>query len=178
HNVLPDAVFDSSLHLGVSHSLTEFERQIEVTSRYLNITTDFECTDPHNCVVTFDDGYRNNLDAAKVLERHGIRGVFFVPIAPLENGETLVIDRVQMWFSYVPSGTYRLPSGEITITEENRHDAYSGMYDWLLANTANWNNVPTMLDACFSYSHLDISEEMRSLRFSPMNLGDIGTLQA
>ena len=42
---------------------------------------------PANCVViTFDDGYADNLDAARTLHRHGICGTFFITAGCMADG--------------------------------------------------------------------------------------------
>src|SRR5437868_2127303 len=41
---------------------------------------------PHAVLITFDDGYRDNLDnAIPILQKHGYRGVLFVPIGYLDS---------------------------------------------------------------------------------------------
>src|SRR5690348_11387751 len=63
HNVLPDELFDSSLHLGVSHRWSEFIRHIDIIRKRLRITTNVAESRPRHCVITFDDGYANNIAA-------------------------------------------------------------------------------------------------------------------
>jgi peptidoglycan/xylan/chitin deacetylase (PgdA/CDA1 family) len=43
---------------------------------------------PRNCVViTFDDGYADNLNAAKTLHKHGISGTFFITAGCMAGGD-------------------------------------------------------------------------------------------
>src|SRR5262245_50086968 len=67
HNVLPDEIFDDALHLGVSHRMSEFKAQVDLIRSRLKVTTDFMGS-PGTCVITFDDGYKNNIAAAEYLE--------------------------------------------------------------------------------------------------------------
>jgi peptidoglycan/xylan/chitin deacetylase (PgdA/CDA1 family) len=47
---------------------------------------------------TFDDGYRDNLEAAApILKQHGLTGSFFVPTGPSLHGERFWADRLGAW---------------------------------------------------------------------------------
>src|ERR1043166_647164 len=100
HNVLPDTLFDDTVHLGVSHRASTFDAQLALVVRRLGTTRD-------RCVVTFDDGYQNQLEIAEpVLARHGLRGIFFIAFQSMTSGRALAIDQAMMWVSYVPAGEY------------------------------------------------------------------------
>jgi peptidoglycan/xylan/chitin deacetylase (PgdA/CDA1 family) len=170
HNIIPDELFDNALHLGVSHRLSEFEKQLDVVSERFNITTNLFSAGMRSCVITFDDGYQNNLLAAARLERKGVRGMFFVPVEPVLSGNTLAIDRVMQWFSYAPPGVYRLDSETIEIVEAERREAFSRFYSWMRRKIELWDRVPDLLDACFPFSNLPkLDERYEALRFRPMN---------
>jgi peptidoglycan/xylan/chitin deacetylase (PgdA/CDA1 family) len=178
HNIIPDDLFDDALHLGVSHRLSEFQQQLDLLTARFKLTTDLLSTDPASCVVTFDDGYRNNLTAAECLEKKGARGIFFVPVEPLISGRTLVIDEVLRWFSYVPEGEYIVGPAVVEIREGQRAEAYSNFYDWILRNVGEWEKLPVLLDAAYSFAKLNkLSERYEDLRFHPMNESELARLR-
>src|SRR5439155_18588951 len=107
HNVIPDEEFDGILHLGQSHRASVFERHLSIIKSRKALGG--EVPGVGGCVITFDDGYRNNHAVARgILGRYGIKACFFVPLQPLREGSTLIIDQVALWFSYVPTGEYEV----------------------------------------------------------------------
>lgn len=178
HNVIPDELFDDALHLGVSHRLSEFEKQLAVIRAWFNVTTDLFATDERSCVITFDDGYQNNTLAAACLERAGIRGMFFIPVEPVLSGITLAIDRSVQWFSYVPPGVYRIESELVEIVEGARGEAFSRFYSWMRRNIDLWDEMPNLLDACYPFARLPkLHARYEELRFQPMNRSTLIELQ-
>jgi peptidoglycan/xylan/chitin deacetylase (PgdA/CDA1 family) len=107
HNVLPDALFRSSLHEGVSHSESVFRRQIaHLTSRF-RFGTDLK--NPRELTLTFDDGYRNQHAVVHpILMQFGIAAYFFCCLDLLSGEEPLLIDLFLLWLSYVEYGEYRI----------------------------------------------------------------------
>ena len=70
HNIIPNHLFDDSCHLGVSHTESVFKEQIKLI---------YQRFDRNQCLITFDDGYKNQLEvAAKILSDHHLQGIFFV----------------------------------------------------------------------------------------------------
>lgn len=64
-------------------------------------------------IVTFDDGYRNNLDvAAPILQAEGIPAVFFVSTGYVGTRRTLWPDEVTMRVLNWPAGEITLPFAE------------------------------------------------------------------
>jgi peptidoglycan/xylan/chitin deacetylase (PgdA/CDA1 family) len=58
--------------------------------------------------VTFDDGYADNHElAAPILERHGLRGTFFVTTDFVASGTHLWFDRAALLLRSVPAGSSR-----------------------------------------------------------------------
>ncbi len=107
HNVLSDELFDPDLvHLGVSCSLSTFIVQIAALRKRFAVTT--EIGKPGSCMITFDDGYRNNLMAAEELARRGMSGVFYVPACYFSGERILWVDRLLLWVSYASAGTYTI----------------------------------------------------------------------
>ena len=176
HNVLPDELCDGSLHLGVSHSLSDFRQQIALISAHYQIGTDFHAAG--HCVISFDDGYRNNTLAAGHLTSLGLKAIFFVPARPLRDGTIIVIDQVLMWFSYVPPGTYTLHGRDYTITDALRRSAYRRFYEFMLENIGIWDDIRAMLDAAYPLANLPVSPELARLRFTPMSRDELAALKA
>ena len=122
HNVLTDDVFLSNVANGVSNSLSQFKTIIDEISKHFNFSLDLD--DPKTVTITFDDGYRNQVEvAAPYLISRGIPAYLFVSgslLKPIENqlymtkvgeGKTLVIDLLLHWVAYAPDGTYSVRFG-------------------------------------------------------------------
>jgi hypothetical protein len=184
HNVIPDELFDDALHLGVSHRLSEFKAQLAVIASRFDLGTAIPPKKRGQCAITFDDGYCNNLLAARHLESIGARGVFFIPVEPVLTGGTLVIDQVLRWFSYAPSADYTFgPKGDqlgltpIEIRDGRRAQAYSAFYSWMLENADQWKLVPELLNEAFPFSNLPrLDERYEDLRFRPMTADELAGL--
>jgi len=178
HNVLPDDVYDNSVHLGMSHPSSIFETQILHINRRWPITTDPD--QPGTCRITFDDGYRNQkVVAARILENHGLRGVFFVPFEPLESGKTLIVDRILQWISYVIPGLYRFGGLTVDISENSRRlPAFRMIYQHLLANPEHWQSIVDELNQASPFAALEIDPTMDSLRFTPLTIRDLDEMRA
>src|SRR5436190_64284 len=82
---------------------------------------------PHAVLITFDDGYYDNLEnAARVLEKYGYPGVLFVPLVylgyrlPLPHEEHLaaqgILNRTIDWEELVLAGACDLISVKDTVT--------------------------------------------------------------
>jgi hypothetical protein len=178
HNIIPDELFDGSIHLGAGHRASEFQRQIAHIASRFEIITDFSASGAGKCIVTFDDGYANNIGAAEYLTELGARGVFFVPVEPILTGRTLVIDQVLLWFSYVPQGNYVLAGESVSIADDRRAEAYSQFYQWMLTHVELWNTVPDSLDASYPFSKLPAPKMLYEIRFRPMNADELKRLTA
>lgn len=176
HNVLTDSLFDHSLHLGVSLPEHVFQAQIKhLAARYRITTTP---NTPGTCRITFDDGYLNQIQlASSILERHNVRGVFFITFGMVGTGEMLIIDRLLIWISYVPAGTYKIFNNTIEITCDNRLKVFRKLYDVLLSDSEKWSQVPRELEKAFAFHQLPIKDEMRTLRTLPLSPSDIQQLR-
>lgn len=178
HNVIPDHLYDDALHLGVSHRLSEFQAQLDLLVARFAVTTDILAAKPGACVVTFDDGYCNNILAAECLEQRGVRGVFLVPAEPVVSGRTLVIDEVLRWFSYVPPGEYKIADFVANIQDGTRQESYAAFYRWCLRNIALWHMLPNLVDAAYPFNRLrTLSENYERLRFHPMRHAELARLR-
>lgn len=168
HNIIPDHLFDNSTHLGMSHIESIFENQIRLIKQKVNY---------EHVMITFDDGYKNQYQiASKILEKHGLRGTFFVTFQLIENQTPLTIDTVMQWISYVPAGSYKVIGTQFNITTENRHQIASIIYEKLLSNYTLWDDIEKELDQAFSFNQLKMNSELKRLRFDAMQKSDLLSL--
>jgi peptidoglycan/xylan/chitin deacetylase (PgdA/CDA1 family) len=69
---------------------------------------------PRNTVaITFDDGYADNLAAARTLHRHGVSATFFITSGCLAGGEPF-------WPSEIRALVRRIPGPELTLSLDGR----------------------------------------------------------
>ena len=169
HNVLPDEVFDNTLHLGVSHDSNTFDKQISYIVSQLDITTDLG--KENSCVITFDDGYRNNfIEAHSILKEYNAKAYFFIPVNMiLNNEETLWIDQILMWISYVPDGLYPLTDLGIVINindVKSRQQMFSKVWTLLLKNYDKKDILLNEMQNSYAFEMLDIHPDIKKLRFN------------
>jgi len=179
HNVLPDELFDQNLlHLGVSCSLGTFIVQIESLRNRFEVTT--EIGKPGTCMITFDDGYRNNLLAAEELEKRHLSGLFFIP-ACYFSGETILwMDRLLMWVSYAPAGAYTILGRSIQIdTARSRYTLWDQLYDELLNDYNHKQRLINELDQLIPFDALcaAVDEPMYAQRFVGLNEADLALMK-
>ena len=174
HNILPDALFDNTLHLGVSHSASVFARQIEI----INARWPISNNQPDQCLITFDDGYRNHQEiAAGILEQYNRRGVFFVTLCLSKNGSALWPDQILMWLSYVPNGTYQLLGRSFKIVDfASRERCWSTIWDSIWSDYSLRSNTLRDMNAAYHFEDLTVDEDMKRLRFVGMAADDIQDL--
>jgi peptidoglycan/xylan/chitin deacetylase (PgdA/CDA1 family) len=96
HGVCDDALINQPWVPDFFVSRSAFEQQMAYLSTHANVLSMFEAVlrlrnrslPPNAVVLTFDDGYANNLHAAlPVLERYGMPATIFVSTAYTESGE-------------------------------------------------------------------------------------------
>ena len=169
HNIIPDHLFDDSVHLGVSHSVSVFESHLSlVKRRFLNNKI------KSKVCLTFDDGYKNQYAlASKILEKYGLQGVFFISFKPIIDRLPLIIDKIMMWVSYVPFGDYTIFNHLFLIHKENRHQIASQLYQKLLDNYSLWDTIEAELNKAYSFDRLTINTELKKLRFDPLDSSDL-----
>ena len=84
HRVLPDAADASAIESGMYVRASTFERHLDVLQSRWELATLSSVVgsppdDRPRVVLTFDDGWRDNLEAAwPILQRHGARGTIFL----------------------------------------------------------------------------------------------------
>ena len=170
HNIIPDALYDDSLHFLVSYKESLFRKHIKYIKKKFKITTKIGI--PGTCVITFDDGYRNNfLNAHKILKEENVKAIFFVP----QSRELLWIDKLLMWLSYVPSGWYDIFYREIIIFEEDENTRWNALEKIWFSLFENYNTKKLLreLDNNYKFKDLEVPKELFKLRFTPLNNNEI-----
>ncbi len=163
HNIIPDYLFDNTVHLGMSHSQSVFEKQIEhIKKRFHPITE-------KKILITFDDGYKNQFEiSASILNKYNLKGTYFITFKLLIEQFTLTVDRMMQWISYVPMGSYKILNRVYEINDSNRQGIASHIYVKLLGNFQMWDTIETELDQAYPFEDLKIDPELKRLRFDAM----------
>ena len=176
HNVIPDALFTESLQMDLSHSASVFNFQIGLLRARFPITTEFGVAG--SFMITFDDGFRNNLmTAAPILARHGVKACFFVCINSVFNGKTLLIDRLIMWVSNAPSGSYWIGPLHILLDDtDSRRMAWGQLYHHLLGHYGDFAALIDQMNAQHPFDMLPIPDALCLERFTPMNREQVAEL--
>lgn len=80
-------------------------------------------------VITFDDGYLDNLTiAAPILERHGLPATLFLPTGYIDRGETQWVDQVYTAFKFRGRNTLIWGAGPVNEYHLDITDQYSTGY--------------------------------------------------
>jgi peptidoglycan/xylan/chitin deacetylase (PgdA/CDA1 family) len=178
HNVINDKYFDDTLHLGVSHSQSVFKFQLkEIAKTSLNFST--EINQENSVMITFDDGYQNKFVCARpILNDLNIGAVFFITSDLINSKYPLWVDKILLWFSYVPKGNYVIDEISYFISDSNRHTNYSKFYKHVLANYIELDNLLVKLDLAFSFDKISMDKTYYKLRFEGLSKEQITALKA
>lgn len=85
---------------------------------------------PRNCVaITFDDGYADNLEAARTLNRHGLSGTFYITAGCMAGGDPFWPTEIRGLIRAVPGAAIRLATlrGAIEIPLRNDDERQSAI---------------------------------------------------
>jgi peptidoglycan/xylan/chitin deacetylase (PgdA/CDA1 family) len=154
-----------------------FERHMSTLARIFNVI-DLEegiaalragTLRPRSVCVSFDDGYRDNVEIAlPVLRQHRIPATFFVASGFLGTG--------RMFVDTVTEAIRRVPSGPLDLTwfglgtRSVSHDASRlTLIDELVADI-KYRNLESRADACARIAHLAGAQLPRNLMMSPEQL--------
>ncbi|WP_282788078.1 polysaccharide deacetylase family protein [Flavobacterium croceum] len=168
HNIIQDKYFDNKLHLGVSHSNSVFEKQLNVLSKYVG---------KENLHLTFDDGYKNNLEnAVPILEKFGLVGEFFVPLHKKSTDQPFWIDKIMFFFSYIENGNYSLVAKNFKLTDNNRGDMFSFFFDAINKDYSLKNIITDEVSHYLKTFNVKINQEYWDSRFSFLDKDDYDTM--
>jgi peptidoglycan/xylan/chitin deacetylase (PgdA/CDA1 family) len=172
HNVIPDIYFDNSLCLGVSCSESVFDFQLKQIANKYAFTTDLQ--KQKSCIITFDDGYKNNYKIAlPILEKYGAKAIFFITYDLVNKQKTLWIDLILKWCSYVPIGTYNIDGLKLKLTNENRLDIFQSIYSFVFTNYTIKEDISHLLNDKFPFPKLLIDSTYDALRFTALSIEEI-----
>jgi peptidoglycan/xylan/chitin deacetylase (PgdA/CDA1 family) len=175
HNIIADELSDNACHLSLTHKASVFEKQIAFLKRNFSIGMGLE---PGHILITFDDGYKNNTEVAlPIMERHAVCATFFIPACYFESSEMLWVDKILLWLSHVPSGTYQIVSELITIDNgASREKAFETVWAGLVSDYSTKQQILEDMEKAFCFSRLEIEEAFFKQRFEPLNRKDIDHL--
>jgi peptidoglycan/xylan/chitin deacetylase (PgdA/CDA1 family) len=172
HHVIPRRYFDESLCLGVSCTDDVFDYQLKLISEKLKFTTDVG--ERNSCMITFDDGYNNNYSIAlPILEKYKIKAIFFITFNLIVNRQTLWIDLLLKWCSYVPEGSYKIDGIEIAISDKNRSLVYDYVINQIKKNYSIKDNIISLIDEAFPFKMLRINPVLDDLRFKALSISQL-----
>lgn len=113
--VQPDYPFNRTIH---SATPEQFEQQLAFVRNHFNVVTFRELgrlleqpggIQENTLVITFDDGYKDNLTvAAPLLKRYGLPATFYVTTDNIDTGDLLWFDLLHYFIRHLPVGQYRL----------------------------------------------------------------------
>ena len=181
HNVISDDIFDDDIiHLGVSCSENAFIKQLNIILSRFDITTEIGI--PGTCIISFDDGYRNNIEiAAHLLNAKNVSGLFFVPAAYFDNHQILWVDQLLMWVSYAPVGTYSILGNTFVITNDvnSRRLLWKSIYKGILSNYPRLESLIEDLNKNYQFGNFEkiINSKMYQLRFKPMTIEELDKMK-
>lgn len=178
HHVLPDRMVDDSLHALEVHGATNFARQLAVIARRFAIST--EIGKPGTCLVTFDDGYCNNLEiAGPLLARHGAAAYFFVPLDVAKSGDALWVDKFRLWLGAAPPGAYMIADVPIALGDTaSRHAAAGALWRLIEADYDARHRILAAMDRAVAFAELPLDPELRRLRYRAMTEEALRSLAA
>lgn len=114
-----------------------FEAHVRYLARHYNVLPlpevvgrlrDGRPLPPNTVVFTFDDGYADNLEAARTLSRHGLSGTFYLTAGCLAGGEPFWPSEIRALIPALPRPVFRLEAGGTSVelrlaTEADREAA-------------------------------------------------------
>src|SRR5688500_11670966 len=107
---------------------------------------------PRNCVaITFDDGYADNLEAARVLNRHQLTATFYITAGCMAGGEPFWPSELRALIGATPGPQVRLSTG-------------SGSVDIPIGTAAERSKAVGTLTRPFKATPISMREQLREQR--------------
>jgi peptidoglycan/xylan/chitin deacetylase (PgdA/CDA1 family) len=95
----------------------EFEKQLEVLGKVFSFCSQADILrwlkeekypDGNCCLLTFDDGLREQQQAIDILKRKGIPAIFYIPVGPYKNGKVLAVHKLHHIRSLISDNDFLL----------------------------------------------------------------------
>ena len=106
HNVMPERLLPQGKTIGLTDTEETFAMKIREIQRFFTISNDLN--DARSATITFDDGYRNEIEIAQPLMKN-LPGIIFTAGHEINNSQpenSLTIDLLLHWTHLVPNGKY------------------------------------------------------------------------
>lgn len=182
HNVIPDELWDDSLHLDHSMKESSFKKQVEVIKKRFKVDLDID--NSKTLTITFDDGYLNQFTiASKILDDNNIKAYFFCVDDLINNKKTLDMDVLQFWVSYVPYGKYLISKINLELninSEADRELCWKKISD-KLDEGIKLIDMVVFLNESYQLNEIINSDtynkEMYKLRFSSIDIENIQAMK-
>lgn len=174
HNVIPDEYFDNSLHLAFSLKQSSFQKQIAILEERFKVDTDLD--NSFSATITFDDGYLNQYVVAhKLMKEKNLTGYFFCAADLIMDQETLDVDQLQYWFSYVPAGIYSIETLEqiyLIKVQDNLEEREKEFYRFISNyNCQKYSCLIETLNKIYPFQSIEArNKDYLRLRFDPIPL--------
>ncbi|MBC5995842.1 hypothetical protein EAI30_00275 [Romboutsia ilealis] len=179
HNIIPDEYFDDSINLEYSISESRFKNQIDFIEKRFKFGLDLE--NPNEVTITFDDGYQNQYSiGSKILDNKNIKGYFFCSESLINNDRILLIDKIQLWFDYVPYRLYKIDRLNLSFNISNREErkqSWSKVQDLIFNNKSSMEEVELSLNEAYPFNKIEVNKEFYKLRFNSIKESDINQMK-
>ncbi len=179
HNILPLKYFEANtLHLGVSHSEEVFDAHINHILKRFDITT--ELGKEQSCIITFDDGFRNNYTQANtILQKYNVKTYFFISLDMVINGNLLWVDKILFWISFVPNGEYTILDKKIKIDNDfSRISAFQMIWNNIYKDYSRKSSILEELENNYPFQSIAVDKELYEIRFKGMSLSEIEKMKS
>ena len=178
HRVLDPAVCNEFVPPGMYVRPKTFEKQLRYLALHYQVVTmeQFialrEQTEPAYrplCVITFDDGWRDNFDVAlPLLRKYGLPATLFISTKFIGNGRT-------PWFyrlGYILQALAEIPDGKGAALPSNRQDLPATLTRWFAASTAErQQNIDAMIEALKELPGAELESLVEQLQCLPVLTG-------
>lgn len=175
HSVIPDSVSSVGCRTRVSVSETQFEQQLRYIKRNFQPISLTQLTEhinhgaplpPRSALITFDDGFANNLHVASpVLLSHAIPAAFFLTTNYISTDRILWPNEIDEFVLQWPKPTIPLPSGSCSAHIIDEFDARTQLADRIREQCKRLTNQARLL----------YMEELRS-QFAPQTDSELRLL--
>ena len=176
HNVIPDKYFDNSVTFDYFHFESVFDFQLNQIAKKFNFTNNLNIK--NSCMITFDDGYKNNYNIAiPILEKYLVKAIFFITYDLVRKNQTLWIDLIMKWCSFVPIGNYKISTLQLEVNNKNRLAIFQTISAFVYQNYSLKEEIISLLDDQYSFDTLLIDKEFNDLRFSPLTIEQVAIMK-